>query len=153
MQQISFEHLFDIDIAIGNRHLIGNGPFGKRVIAEVTEGTVKGPRINGEVMPGTGGDWVLIGADGTFYLDVRLTIRTDDGAFIYMTYYGIRQGEPEVLARLDRSEAVDPSEYYFRTVPMFETGDERYAWLNGIVAVGLGDRTPRGPMYSVHQVL
>ncbi|MDF1720620.1 MAG: DUF3237 domain-containing protein [Minwuia sp.] len=153
MQQISFEHLFDIDIAIGARHVIGRGPFGNRVIAEVTEGIVTGPRIKGEVMPGTGGDWVLIGQDGTFFLDVRLTIKTDDGAFVYMTYHGVRHGSPDVLARLDRGEAVDPSEYYFRTAPMFETGDERYAWMNRIVAVGLGDRSPRGPRYSVHQVL
>ncbi|MDF1731013.1 MAG: DUF3237 domain-containing protein [Minwuia sp.] len=153
MQQLSFEHIFDIDITIGARHVIGRGPFGRRVVAEVSGGTVNGPRIKGSIMPGTAGDWVLIADDGTFYLDVRLTIETDDGARIYMTYHGTRHGTPEVLARLDRGEDVDPSEYYFRTVPFFETGDERYAWMNRIVAVGLGDRTPRGPFYSVHQVL
>ncbi len=51
----------------------------------------------------------------------------------------------------------EKAEVYFRTTPMFETGDERYLWLNDIVAVGLGAsvggavalrcvRTPLGPV-------
>ena len=65
-----------------------------------------------------------------------------DGAFIYVRYAGMRHGPPEVLARLAQGETVDPGEYYFRVAPMFETGAERYAWLNKILAVGVGDRLP-----------
>ena len=46
------------------------------------------------------------------------------------------------MARLAQGETVDPSEYYFRVAPVFETGAERYAWLNKILAVGVGERPP-----------
>jgi hypothetical protein len=62
-------------------------------------------------------------------------VRTYDGALVYVRNIGIRRGPREVLARVAAGEAVDPREYYFRSSPVFETGDSRYAWLNGIVAV------------------
>jgi hypothetical protein len=40
------------------------------------------------------------------------------------------------MRRVLSGEDVSPSEYYFRTTPRFETGDERYAWLTRIQAVG-----------------
>ena len=70
-----------------------------------------------------------------------------------MTYRGLRHGPQDVLARLDRGEPVDPAEYYFRTACLFETAAERYAWANGVVAVGVGHRFPDGPVYSVFEVL
>ncbi len=104
------------------------------------------------LLPG-GGDWVLGRPDGSIALDVRLTLKTDDGASILMTYRGYRQGPPDVLARLAKGEAVDPSLYYFRINPLFETASERYAWLNNVVAVGVGERLADGPRYTVHEIL
>jgi hypothetical protein len=79
-------------------------------------------------------------------------LETDDGAMIGMTYKGIRRGPPEVLKRVDRGEIVDPAEYYFRTNPIFETASS-YDWLNGILAVGMGNRTAEGVVYSVFEIL
>jgi hypothetical protein len=70
-----------------------------------------------------------------------------------MTYRGLRHGPADVMDRLGRGEPVDPSLYYFRTAPFFETSSETYGWLNGIVAVGVGSRVPSGPVYDVHEVL
>ncbi len=101
-----------------------------------------------------GGDWALYRADGTLEIDVRLTLRTNDGASIYVRYGGVRHMAPEVQARMARGEPVDPGEYYFRTVPIFETGHARYGWLNNIVAVGVGERLPPGRIrYSVFEIL
>ncbi|WP_416896477.1 MAG: DUF3237 domain-containing protein [Minwuia sp.] len=150
---LSFEHMFDIIIDVGGRTMIGDTGAGRRLIAEVTGGRVEGPKLNGKVLPGAAGDWVVVGSGGELRLDVRLTIETGDGALILMKYHGFRHGPKEVLKRLDSGEAVDASEYYFRTAPTFETGDERYYWMNNILAVGLGDRHPGGPLYHVHQVL
>jgi len=80
-------------------------------------------------------------------------LRTEDGQLIGMTYRGFRHGPAAVIARLNRGEAVDPGEYYFRIAPFFETASERYGWLNRIVAVGLGHRLPEGPVYRVFEVL
>jgi hypothetical protein len=82
-----------------------------------------------------------------------LALRTDDGAVILMTYRGVRHGAPDVNARLARGESVGPSEYYLRTAPFFETGAPKYAWLNGIVSVGIGERRLDGVLYRVFEIL
>ena len=81
-------------------------------------------------------------------------MKTDDGAFIYVRYAGVRHGRPEVMARLAQGETVDPREYYFRVAPMFETGAERYSWLNKILAVGVGERlAPNIVRYAIFEIL
>ncbi len=152
MSGIASRHLFDIEIGIQAPQSLGATPFGERRIVYLTGGSFTGDRLKGRILPG-GGDWLLGRADGTMQLDVRLTLEADDKALIFMTYRGIRQGPKEVIARLNAGEPVDPSEYYFRTTPYFETAAERYAWLNTICTVGIGDRTPEGPRYAVYEVL
>lgn len=127
-------------------------PRGQRKIVQVAGGSLVGPRISAEVLAG-GGDWALTLCDGVLTLDVRLMLRCDDGALIYMTYGGMRHAPPEVTQRLSRGEAVDPAAMYFRTAPRFETGDPRYAWLNRLLAVGVGERLSTGPRYHIHEIL
>lgn len=153
MSGILFEHIFDIDIGIGGFHRVGAGPWGRRGIAEVTGGSVTGPDIRGTILPGTGGDWATVGPDGNLLLDVRLTFETDDNALVYMRYHGFMTGPKDVLRAMNKGEAVDPSAYYFRTAPIFETGPGRHDWLNRIVAVGIGESRPQGPLYHVYKVL
>ena len=52
-----------------------------------------------------------------------------------------------------RGEAVDPSEYDFRIAAFFETGAEKYAWLNNIISVGYGERLAKGPRYTIFEIL
>ena len=70
-----------------------------------------------------------------------------------MSSFGLRHGPPEVIAALGRGEKVDPSAYYFRTTPRFETGDPRYAFLNRVLAVSSGDRRADGPIYTIDEIL
>jgi len=86
-------------------------------------------------------------------LDVRLTLETDDGALIYRRYDGIVYAEPDVAARVAKGKAVKPDELYFRVTPRFETGSERYRWLNRLIAVGVGQETPTTVEYQVYAVL
>ncbi len=131
---------------------LGQTPLGHRRIVRVTGGTFEGPRLRGTVLPG-GGDWLVERADGVRQLDVRITLRTDDGALIYAHYPGLFHAAPGVMDGLLRGETVDPSEYYFRTAPMFETAAEKYAWLNRVLAIGIGRRTSRQVCYTVYAVL
>ena len=62
-----------------------------------------------------------------------------------MTYRAIRYGPPDVVARIERGEVVDPTSYYFRINPLFETANANYDWLNRVVAVGVGHRRADGP--------
>ncbi len=152
MAEIKTEHLFTVTISVDPLQMLGATPFGERRIAKITGGQFEGARLNGTILAG-GGDWLLFRADGILQLDVRMTLETDDGALIYMTYRGLRHGPAEVIERLNRGEEVDPASYYFRTAPFFETGAKPYAWLNGIVSVATGHRTASGPRYEVFQVL
>ena len=131
---------------------LGVVPHGARVIAPITGGSFDGPRLRGNVLPG-GGDWTLLRPDGVLELDLRITLETDDGALIFLTSYGLRHGPPEVLAALARGEAVDPSTYYFRTTPRFETSSQQYSFLNRLIAVSSGDRRAGGPIYTIDEIL
>jgi hypothetical protein len=86
---------------------------------------------------GPGGDWVLARPDGSLLLDVRLVLETDDGAAIYMTYRGVAKDGAA----------------WIRTAPQFETGDERYAWLNSVQAVATGQSGGTSVTYEVYQLL
>jgi hypothetical protein len=90
---------------------VGATPRGTRRFYPAIGGSFEGPRLRGEVLP-DGGDWLLLRPDGVLKQDVRITLKTDDGAFIYVRYAGMRHGPPEVIARLAQGETVDPSEYY-----------------------------------------
>ena len=145
--------LMRLQVVVPPPQRLGVVPHGTRVIAPITSGTFEGPRLRGEVLP-DGGDWLLTRPDGVLEQDVRITLKTDDGAFIYVRYAGMRHGPPDVMARLAQGETVDPSEYYFRVAPVFETGAERYAWLNKILAVGVGERLPPNMVrYAIFEIL
>lgn len=145
--------LMDLEAWLDPPHLVADTPAGGRKIVTVQGGSFEGPRLRGRILPHSGADWALSRPDGVLLLDVRLTLETDDGALIYMTYRGMRHGPAEVMRRLSAGERVDPGAYYFRIQPWFETGAERYGFLNRIVCVGLGDRLERGPKYTIHEVL
>lgn len=132
--------------------MLGETPLGNRKIVRVRGGSLIGPRIRAAVLPG-GGDWALTRADGVLMLDVRLTLQTDDGALILMTYTGQRHAPPAIAEMLARGEAVAPDAMYFRTAPAFETADPRYSWLNRVLAIGVGERLETGPRYHIHEII
>ena len=130
---------------------LGDTPLGRRRIIPITGGRFSGERLAGRVLPG-GADWQVIRADGVADLDARYTLETDDGALIYVRNRGYRHGPPEVLKRISLGENVDPSLYYMRTTPSFETGDARYAWLNRMVCVATGARLPAAVELEVFEI-
>ena len=131
--------------------VVGQGPQGTRMIYHVTDGTVKGPKVNGKVLPGPA-DWFLVRPDGAGQLDVRATIETDDGRLIYVRYRGICVVAPEVMERIRKGESVDSSDYYFRTTPIFEAGAEKYRWLNQVVSVGVGTLGQNFVSYKIYVI-
>jgi hypothetical protein len=145
--------LFRIEMTLHPIQDLGTTPLGARRIIPVAGGTFEGDRLRGIVLPHAGHDWLLARGDGSFQADARLTLETDDGALVGMSYRAVRHGSPEVTARLARGDTVDPDDYYLRSAPVFETGAARYAWLNRIVAVGIGERLVNGAAYDVHEVL
>jgi hypothetical protein len=131
---------------------IGAIPHGMRSIVSVTGGDFEGPKLRGKVMPG-GGDWLLLRSDGVLELDLRITLETDDKALIHMNFQGLRHGPADVIAALGRGETVDPASYYFRTAPRFESSAEKYAFLNRIITVGIGETRPDGAVHRIEEIL
>ena len=131
---------------------VGAGPAGVRQIFDVTGGHFEGPRLKGELLP-SGADWLLMGPDGVGRLDVRGTFKTDDGAHVYVQYSGILVMNEKVQQALAEGRETQYGDSDFFTQPRFETGDERYAWLNSIVAIGEGRLIPSAVEYRVYQVV
>ena len=114
----------------------GAGKTGKgfRRVVSIDGGSFEGPNIKGIVVAG-GYDWQLVRSDGVVEIDARYMLQTDDGDLITVMNTGLRHGPQQVMQRLTKGEEVDPSEYYFRSLPVFETGNPKYAWLMGSVFI------------------
>ena len=115
---------------------VGSTPRGKLYIFPVIGGSFEGERLRGKVLAG-GGDWVTEKADGTFELDLRVTLETEDGALIHMTATGVR----------------NDTNHYLRTLPRFEAAAPKYAFLNRLLAVGIGEIRPEGPVHAIEEIL
>jgi hypothetical protein len=131
----AFEYLGTLRAEIGARTVVENGPQGTRTIVPVVGGRFEGPRLKASV-EGPAGDWITNRPDGTYRLDVRFTLRTDDGALILVTYNGIGQAMGTGAS--------------LRTAPLFETGDPRYAWLTRLQAIGVGERVGTTVKYEIY---
>lgn len=142
----------DIEVSVGPIRDLGSTPHGRRRIIPILSGKVHGPRLEGEVVPG-GADWQYVRGDGIVELEARYSIRTNDGAEIAVTNRGVRRAAPQVMERLSRGEAVDPSLVYCRTVPVFEAPAGLHEWLNGSVFVASAARFPDKVQIRVFEVL
>lgn len=131
----AFEYLGTLRAETGTRTVVENGPQGTRTIVQILGGRFEGPRLKGTVQA-PAGDWITNRADGTYRLDVRLTLRTDDGALILVSYNGVGH--------------TTQSGASLRTAPLFETGDPRYVWLTRLQAVGVGERVGTAVKYDFY---
>ena len=153
MSGIDTRHLFDLFITADAEQIqVGDAPYGRRRIATITGDRFEGDRLRGRVLPG-GADWVLERSDDVLEMDVRMTLGTDDGAFVYVTFRGFRHGPREILDRIMRGEQVDPGGYYQRAALFFETGASDYLWLNRIISVAKAQRHPDHILYRVFEIL
>jgi hypothetical protein len=123
-------------LATGPTEVVGATRNGTLSVFPVVGGSFEGDRLRGQVLAG-GGDWVTAKADGAFELDLRVTLETDDGVLIHMTFSGVR----------------DDASGYFRTVPLFETAAPKYAFLNRLLAIGLGEIRQDGPVHVIEEIL
>lgn len=130
---------------------IGETAAGHRGIVPITGGSFAGPRLNGDVLPG-GSDWFVTRPDGSLAIDVRLTLRTQDGAHIYLSYAGYFLASPATMARFRAGEQLSHDEYALHAIARFECGDPRYAWLNDTLAVAVGEQTLAGPIYTISAI-
>jgi Protein of unknown function (DUF3237) len=137
---------------VGDPQDVGQISAGHRRIVPLTGGTFSGPELRGTLLPGASADWQTILPDGTVLGDVRYTLETEKGDVLYVRSRGVRHGSPGILERLARGEAVDASEYAFRTAVKIEAGAGDLDWLNKGVFVSVGGRQSGGVIYEVYLV-
>src|SRR5665213_1054057 len=148
---LEFCFRISVDLTNGVQEL-GNTGKGIRKVVPITGGTFEGPNIKGKVIPG-GYDWQLLRFDEVVEVDARYMLQTDGGDLITLRNTGLRHGPPEVMQRLAKGEEVDASEYYFRSIPLFETGNPELAWLMQSVFIATGIRKPKQVFIDVWRVV
>ncbi|KAK1924564.1 hypothetical protein DB88DRAFT_539398 [Papiliotrema laurentii] len=147
----SFEFLFHLECDMESFTEIGKGPYGKRMNVIFKGGQFEGPRIRGTIRPG-GGDWEIVEEDSTAYLDTRYNLETHDGATIYLQTRGVRKGPQDVLDKLGEDTTIRADQYCMRLNCFFETGDERYKWLNKLVVIASSARCGNQVVYDAYVV-
>lgn len=142
IDEARLEYLGLVEARLGPTHALLAAPFGGRLIVDVLDARVEGPRLRASLAGSAAADWVTVASDGSIgALDVRATLKTDDGALIFSEYRGRVRFGADGLHRVTTS-------------PRYETGDPRYLWLNGLQCVGKGvsnarERWLRYRLYAV----
>lgn len=136
-QGLDSEFLYTIEIDVDTAVNVGSTPLGNRIFYKALGGRIKGPKLNGKVLP-TGGDYALQ-LENTLKLEVRLIIETDEGELIYNTYNGYLHENPD-------------GSPYWRVSFLYETSSKKYDWLNRIIAIGVGRGEAGKAVYDVYAI-
>ncbi|UGA42483.1 DUF3237 domain-containing protein [Bradyrhizobium quebecense] len=150
--ELQTRYVFTITARIAEVTSAGDIGTGVRRIIPIIGGEVRGETVNGKVLP-FGADFQIIRPNELIELEAKYAFETDDGAVVYVENKGIRFGPVDLLKKLKRGEPVDPKLIYFRTVPKFETGAEKYRWLMEHIFIGSAARHADRVVIDVHQVL
>jgi len=143
---------FELRVQVGKMQELGTVAKGIRRIIPIVGGSFEGPDIKGTVVPG-GYDWQLLRTDEVAEVEARYVLQTDDGALITIVNTGLRYGPAEIMQRMARGEQVESSQYYFRSIPFFETGVAKYDWLAKYIFIANGIRKPTEVIIQVWKVV
>jgi Protein of unknown function (DUF3237) len=141
-----------ITARLGEPQEIGEILGGRRRVVPIAGGSISGPALDGEILPG-GADWQMVARDGSVAVEARYTIRAADGGLILVHSRGVRNGDPEVLTRLLAGESPDAGEYYFRTLVTLESAAPAHAWVNGRLFIAVAARDPAAVIIDLHEVM
>ncbi|UOR02766.1 DUF3237 domain-containing protein [Leucobacter allii] len=145
----SLAHVFDVEVALGALEDHGATRAGHRRVIPIVGGRITGA-LEAEILPG-GADWQIVRSDGSIEIDGRYSARTTAGELLYLQANGVRSGEPAVLEALLRGEAVDPADYYFRTVVTIETSAERLATYQRALFLAVAERGADVVRYATYR--
>lgn len=152
-RNLKTNHLFDISINVETRQL-GDTPHGLGIFDQITGGSFEGSKLSGNVLP-AGSGFAIRRKDGAFENHIQLLLQTRDQVILRMKYNYLFSASDEVLGRIFSGQAVEPSEYYFRSQIVFDAPlSSPYAYLNTLVAIGVGQVVPGATSvrYAVHAV-
>ena len=121
-------------------YMLGATPAGTRIIQEIASARLEGEKVKASMVGGAAADWLAVDGAGVATFDIRMTLRTDDDAVLYLAYEG----------RADWSGGMGQAPVFVGM--QFEAGDERYQWLNGLHLFGRGEVGGGGALtYEIYQ--
>lgn len=152
IKEMGYEEVFSIQIVVDKPIVVGQDDIvGRRQLIPILSGIVNGNDFKGKVLPG-GIDSQIIRPDGKCELSARYAIQLDDGATIYIENNGIRTVPDEYVEDVKAGKFVDPSVYYFRTVPAFETYDKKYKWMMNCIFICCATRLPENVLLKFYKI-
>jgi uncharacterized protein DUF3237 len=129
-----FEFVYECDATLEPALDFGKTIEGQRRIIPITGGTVRGPKIRGELLSG-GADWNLTRNDGAGSVEAAYYLKTDDGVLIRIVNTGVGGGGPPA------PQEATGERFFMFTHPAFEAPVGKYDWMNRSMFVGtLGAR-------------
>jgi hypothetical protein len=128
------ELLYECDATLSPAVEMGKTVEGQRRIIPITGGSVRGPRIRGELVSG-GYDWNLSRSDGAGTVEAAYYLKTDDDVLIRIVNKGVSAGGPP------SADDASGEMFFMFTHPSFEAPTGKYDWINRAMFVGtLGAR-------------
>jgi len=109
--------VFEERVDLETPEAAGEGPRGAGNRIGLLGGTVRGPALNGSVLPG-GADWQLIRKDGCSEIVADYFIRAEDKSLIHIRNVGLACAPGEARGA------------YARANPVFTAPAGRHEWLN-----------------------
>lgn len=149
--ELAFRVRLDFDEGPRLRFQPGHATFTRGFVA-VAGGVLSGPRLAGRVIPNSGGDWPRIWDSGLVEFEAHYLMEVDDGTPIYIHNRGIAYSSPDVLARIEAGEGVNPADNYCRVSPRFEVPHGPHDWLNRTLFVGVADRQGTSTHFDYYRV-
>jgi hypothetical protein len=136
-----FRFIMEATVKVGEMQNIGTTQHGFRRIIPITGGDFAGPHLRGTVLPG-GADWQIIRQDGIREIEARYTLETDDGSKIYVVNKGLIRGQSD-----------EPETFYFKTTPIFEAAEEKYAWLMQSLFLAIVEPRPGSVYIKFYEII
>ena len=150
----TLEYVFTIRVEFDQRLKFDPTPNGVvRGYTRASGGHITGPRLQGKVIPYSGGDWPYFRADGAVQFEAVYLLEASDGAGIVVKNRGVRHASAETLAKMNAFQRVEPHEYYFRVAPIFEAPKGPHDWLNRTIIVGGADRNENYSDFTYYAVM
>jgi len=136
MIEHQMEHIFTYSAALNPPEVVGEVPEGLRVNYWVAGGDVDGSKLKGKLLP-VGADWLTVRRDGMAVLDVRISVVTQDGVLIDVTYPGLGDMGADGYEKACQGEL--PKRMKLYTSPRFRTSHPDYQWMHRTLFFGIGE--------------